>query len=396
MLQNKSLPMKQKLTTLFMEFLKSEQASGIILILCMTASLVLANSSLGESFLNFWHLKIGFDLGGLHLKYDLEHWINDGLMAIFFLLIGLEIERELYIGELSDIKNASLPIVAAIGGMVTPALIYLFYNWGTATQSGFGIPMATDIAFALGILTLAGNRIPVTSKIFLTALAIIDDLGAIVVIALFYSSDFSWMFLALAVGIFLFLLVIRRLGVRQLSVYLLLGLMMWYFILQSGIHAAIAGVLLAFAIPFGQGDESSPSYKLQHFLHRPVAFLIMPLFALANTGIELTGTSLGELVSPNTLGIFFGLLIGKPVGIVLFSLLGIKLRISQLPDGMFFKHLIGAGFLGGIGFTMAIFVTFLAFGDTVIAQSSKLAVLLGSLFAGALGYLILRVQHRRD
>lgn len=385
--------MKQKLTTLFKEFLKNEQSSGIVLILCMVAALVLANSPLGESFLNFWHLKIGFDLGGLHLKYDLEHWINDGLMAIFFLLIGLEIEREIYIGELSDIKNASLPIVAAIGGMVTPALIYLFYNWGTATQSGFGIPMATDIAFALGILALAGNRIPVTLKIFLTALAIIDDLGAIVVIALFYSSDFSLMYLALAVGIFFFLLVIRRLGYRQLPVYLFFGFVMWYFILQSGIHAAIAGVLLAFAIPFGRGDkESSPSYRLQHFLHRPVAFLIVPLFALANTGIQLTGASFGNLAAPNILGIFFGLLVGKPIGIVLFSLIAIKLRISQLPNGMLFKHLVGAGFLGGIGFTMAIFVIFLAFSDAESVQSSKLAVLLASMLAGSIGYLILKVS----
>jgi len=398
MLQNKPRPTKQKLTALFLEFLKSEQSSGIILILCTVAALLLANSSAGKSFLDIWHFKIGFDLPGIHLNYDLEHWINDGLMAIFFLLIGLEIERELYIGELADIRNASLPIIAALGGMLAPALIYLFFNWGTETQSGFGIPMATDIAFALGILALAGSgsRIPITLKIFLTALAIIDDLGAILVIALFYSKDFSWMFLALAVGIFLFLLVIRRLGHRQLPVYLFSGLLMWYFILQSGIHAAIAGVLLAFAIPFGQGDESSPSYKLQHFLHKPVAFLIMPLFALANTGIVLKGTALGETISPNTVGIFLGLLVGKPIGIVLLSLLAIKLRVSQWPNGMSLQHLIGAGFLGGIGFTMAIFVTFLAFGDTGIAQSSKLAVLLGSLVAGMLGYLIVRMQPGGD
>lgn len=388
--------MKQKLTTLFQEFLDSEQASGIILILCTLTAILLANSPAGQDFLDIWHIKLGFDWGALHLLFDLEHWINDGLMAIFFLLIGLEIERELYIGELSDIKNASLPIIAALGGMVAPALVYLMFNWGTDTQNGFGIPMATDIAFALGILALAGNRIPVTLKIFLTALAIIDDLGAIVMIALFYSSDFSLMYLALAVAIFLFLLVIRRLGYRQLPVYLFFGFLMWYFILQSGIHAAIAGVLLAFAIPFGQGDESSPSYRLQHYLHRPVAFLIMPLFALANTGIVLKGTSVGQLLSPNTLGIFLGLLAGKPIGIVLFSLVAIRLRIAQMPNGMFLTHLIGAGFLGGIGFTMAIFVTFLAFGDTDVAKSSKLAVLLGSLLSGALGYLIVRAQTKGD
>jgi len=396
MLQNKSLPIRQKLTALFLEFLKSEQSSGIILILCTVAALLLANSAVGKSFLDIWHFKIGFDLPGINLKFDLEHWINDGLMAVFFLLIGLEIERELYVGELSDIRNAALPIFAALGGMLIPALIYLFINWRSETQSGFGIPMATDIAFALGILALAGNRIPITLKIFLTALAIIDDLGAIVVIALFYSQDLSWVFLAMAAGIFFILLVIKRQKVRQLPVYLLLGLVMWYFILQSGIHAAIAGVLLAFAIPFDQGDASSLSYKLQHFLHKPVAFLIMPIFALANTGIVLKGISLGEVITPNTVGIFMGLLAGKPIGIVSFSILAIKLKIAQLPNGVSLKHLIGAGFLGGIGFTMAIFVTFLAFGDAAIIQNSKLAILLGSLLAGTLGYMILRIQKGGD
>ncbi len=384
--------MKQKLSKLYTEFFESEQASGVVLILCTVASLVLANSLLGEKYQAFWHLKLGFDLGGLHLKYDLEHWINDGLMAVFFLLIGLEIEREFYIGELSDIKNASLPIIAAIGGMAIPALVYLFLNQGTETQNGFGIPMATDIAFALGILSLAGNRIPAALKIFLTALAIIDDLGAIVVIALFYSSDFSWIYLGLGLGIFLLLLLLNFLGVRRLSVYLIAGVVMWFLILQSGIHAAVAGILLAFAIPFDRDQESSLSYKLQHALHNPVAFIIMPLFALANTGIVMTGASFEKLISLNTLGILLGLLVGKPVGIILFSLTAIKLRLSQWPTGMFFNHLIGAGFLGGIGFTMAIFVTFLAFGDTEIAQYSKLAVLLGSLLAGILGYLILRGQ----
>ncbi|MBI5951188.1 MAG: Na+/H+ antiporter NhaA [Chloroflexi bacterium] len=384
--------MKTKLTTLFLEFFESEQASGIILILCTITSLALANSPFGENFRDFWQIKIGFDLGGFHLKYDLEHWINDGLMAVFFLLIGLEIERELYIGELSDMKSASLPIIAAIGGMVTPALIYLLHNWGAETQNGFGIPMATDIAFALGILSLAGNRIPATLKIFLAALAIIDDLGAIIVIALFYSKDFSLIYLGLGLGIFLLLLAMNFSGVRRLPVYLIGGLVMWFLIFQSGIHAAIAGILLAFAIPFDQEQKSSLSYKLEHFLHKPVAFIIMPLFALANTGIVLKGISIEGLISLNTIGIFLGLLVGKPLGIILFSLLAIKLRLSQWPNGMFLNHLIGAGFLGGIGFTMAIFVTFLAFGDTEIAQYSKIAILLGSFLAGTIGYLILRGQ----
>lgn len=381
---------KQKLSALFMEFLDSEQASGIILILCTLMAVLLANSSVSEQFLNIWHIKLGFDLGAIHLRYDLEHWINDGLMAVFFLLIGLEIERELYVGELSDIKNASLPIIAALGGMLVPALIYLFFNWRLDTQNGFGIPMATDIAFALGILSLVGNRVPVSLKIFLTALAVIDDLGAIIVIALFYSDGFSLLYLLLAAAVFLLLLWLNWRRYRQMPIYLILGFIMWYLIVQSGIHAAIAGVLLAFALPFDQGQETSLSYQLQHKLHKPVAFLIMPLFALANTGIVLKNIAPGDLLTSNTLGVFLGLLVGKPVGIVLFSLVAMQLGLAKMPHGMFLQHLVGAGFLGGIGFTMAIFVTFLAFGDTQTAQNSKLAVLLGSVLAGSIGFLVLK------
>jgi len=381
---------RRRLTALFVEFIVSEQASGAILILCTLAALALANTPAGENFHNLWQIKLGFDIGGVHLKYDLEHWINDGLMAFFFLLIGLEIERELYVGELSDIRNASLPIIAAIGGMVTPALIYLLSTWGAGTRDGFGIPMATDIAFALGILALVGKGIPASLKVVLTALAIIDDLGAIGVIAIFYSSGVSAHYLTLALGVFLILLAGNRLKIHNLAFYLALGAVMWYLILQSGIHAAVAGVLLAFAIPFERGHRSSPSHRLQHSLHKPVAFVIMPLFALANTGIALTGTSLVGLVTPNTAGIFLGLLIGKPVGIILSSLLANKLGFSQLPNGLSVRHLTGAGFLGGIGFTMAIFVTFLAFGNTPISDNSKLAVLLSSIIAGLIGYTILR------
>lgn len=383
---------RDKVTTLFTEFFESEKSSGILLLSVTIFSLLLANSPWGKAFLEVWHLKIGFDRGQLHFRYDLEHWINDGLMAIFFLLIGLEIERELYIGELSDRKNASLPVIAALGGMVVPALVYLLFNWGTETQGGFGIPMATDIAFALGILSMVGKNIPVNLKIFLTALAVIDDLGAILVIAIFYSSDISALYLTLASGIFLILFIFNRIGIRQMWIYLLHGALMWYLILQSGIHAAIAGVLLAFVLPFDQGEESSLSYRVQHFLHKPVAFLIMPLFALANTGIVLKGFSLDTLFRMNMLGIFFGLTVGKVTGIALFALLAVKLGLSKLPESIFLRQLIGAGFLGGIGFTMAIFVTFLAFGDTEIAESSKLAVLLGSIVAGLIGYFILKTQ----
>jgi Na+:H+ antiporter, NhaA family len=383
--------MKTNLTTLFTEFLESEQASGVILILCTLTAIVIANSPLGKGFLDFWHLKVGVEIAELHLKYSVEHWINDGLMAIFFLLIGLEIERELYVGELSDLKNASLPIFAAIGGMAIPALLHFVLNRGTATQGGMGIPMATDIAFALGVLSLLGNRVPVALQIFLAAVAIIDDLGAIVVIALFYSHDFSLLYLLLALGIFVGLLILNRLRVHRLYVYLIPGLVIWYCMLNSGIHATLAGVLLAFAIPFTHDDDTSPSYKVQHFLHKPVTFVIMPLFALANTGIVLSGNWADSLLTSNSVGILVGLVLGKPLGIVLCTLLAVTLRMSQLPSEVGWKHIIGAGFLSGIGFTMSIFITLLAFGGSPdLIQSSKISILLSSLVAGATGFLILQ------
>jgi NhaA family Na+:H+ antiporter len=378
-----------KVTKLFTEFFKSEKTSGIILILCTVASIVIANSYFGKDFLDFWHNKIGFEIGGVALKYSIENWINDGLMTIFFLLIGLEIERELYVGELSDLRNATLPVVAAIGGMAMPALLHFLLNLGTETQAGIGIPIATDIAFALGVLAILGRRVPISLKIFLAALAIIDDLGAIVIIALFYMGNFSLLYFVLALGIFAGLLILNRLGVHRLPFYLFLGFVMWYFMLKSGIHATIAGVLLAFAIPFARGDEKSPSYKLQHFLHRPVAFIIMPLFALANTGFVIAGNGIEGLATSNSLGIIAGLFFGKPLGIVLFSVLAVKSGLSQLPGDLFWRHIIGAGFLGGIGFTMSIFITLLAFSNPEIIQNSKISILLGSFMAGTVGFLIL-------
>lgn len=371
----------KQLVSLFADFFENEKASGLVLVFCTVISIAIANSAYGEAYLDFWHTDI--------LHHTLQHWINDGLMAIFFLLIGLEIERELYIGELSELKNASLPIAAAVGGMAIPALLHFALNRGTATAGGAGIPMATDIAFALGVLALLGSRIPVSLKIFLTALAIIDDLGAIIVIALFYVADFSLAFFASALGVFAFLLGCNRLGVTRLPVYLSLGALMWYFMLRSGVHATIAGVLLAFAIPFRGGDHHSPSHRLQHFLHKPVAFVIMPLFALANTGITLAGNWAGGLTSANSLGICAGLLAGKPLGIAIFSCLAVKLGLSRLPDSVSWRQIVGAGFLGGIGFTMSIFITLLAFDDAEIVQASKLAILLTSVVAGAAGYLIL-------
>ena len=381
-----------KLTKLFTEFFDSEQSSGIVLIFCTLASILIANSPWGKGYIDFWHIKLGFETGGIALNQSLEHWINDGLMAIFFLLIGLEIEREIYVGELSNLKNASLPIVAAIGGMAIPALFHFLLNRGTETQNGIGIPMATDIAFALGVLALLGNRVPVALKVFLTALAIIDDLGAIAVIAIFYVSDFSLMYFLLALGVYGGLLVLNRLGVNGLPFYLIPGVVMWYFMLQSGVHATVAGVLLAFALPFRDGSETSPSYKLQHFLHKPVAFGIMPVFALANTGVVFSGRWFEGLTTSNSLGVLAGLLVGKPLGIFTTSLIAVKTGLSQLSEDLSWKHILGAGFLGGIGFTMSIFITLLAFNDPAIIQGTKIVILLSSLLAGLMGFLILSRQ----
>jgi NhaA family Na+:H+ antiporter len=372
-----------KLTKLFSEFFESEKSSGLILIACTAVSLLLANSAVGDSYLHFWHYEL--------LGRPVEFWINDGLMTVFFLLVGLEIEREIYIGELSDFRNALLPLLAALGGMLVPAAVHLWFNYGTPTQDGAGIPMATDIAFSLGVLSLLGRRVPVSLKVFLTALAIIDDLGAILVIAIFYAQGFSMLYFGLAALLFGVMLVLNRLRVHFIPLYLLLGAVMWFFMLRSGIHPTITGVLLAFAIPFGNGDERSPSYGLQHRLHYPVAFFILPVFALANTGIAIPGGWAEGLLAANSLGIMLGLLLGKPVGIVLFSLLGVGLGWYTLPKDVSKVAVLGAGLLAGIGFTMSIFITLLAFpaGDVII--SSKIAVLAASVAAGLLGFGVLRL-----
>jgi NhaA family Na+:H+ antiporter len=387
------LPMKT--ADLFLEFFKSKQASGVILILCVALSMAAANSGFGSAYVDFWHARIGFEAGdAFSLRFSIERWINDGLMAVFFLLIGLEIERELYAGELARPKQASLPIIAAVGGMAVPALLHALFNWGTATRGGAGIPMATDIAFALGAVALLGKRVPAGLTIFLAALAIIDDLGAIVVIALFYVGDFSLPHLLAALGIFAGMAALNRLGVLRLRFYLIPGAFMWYFMLKSGVHPTITGVLLAFAIPFRSGDGESPSCRLQTFLHRPVALVVMPLFALANTGIAFRGNWLEGLATANSLGIFAGLFAGKPLGIFLFSFLAVKTGLSQLPEGVSWRHILGVGFLGGIGFTMSIFITLLAFDSPVIVESSKITILLSSFCAGCAGFLILRAAGR--
>ena len=376
-----------KLTKLFTDFFESGKSSGIILIFCTTLSLLLANSSFGSSYLGMWH----HDLFGS----PVEFWINDGLMTVFFLLVGLEIEREVYIGELSSFQNALLPVCGALGGMLVPAGIHLAFNYGTPTQAGAGIPMATDIAFSLGILSLLGSRVPASLKVFLTALAIIDDLGSILVIALFYSKDFSWSYFGLAMLVFAILLAMNRLKVHTIPFYLLLGGVMWVFMLRSGIHPTITGILLAFAIPFGNGDERSPSYGLQHWLHKPVAYLILPLFALANTGVLISAGWASGLLVPNSLGIGLGLLLGKPLGIVLFSMLGVGLGFYALPKDISLNQLIGAGLLAGIGFTMSIFITLLGFSDSSLIAESKIAILTASVLAGLSGFIVLKLTLRQ-
>lgn len=372
-----------KATKLFTEFFHSEKSAGLVLIGCTFISLLLANSSFGHVYLDAWH--------STFITRSVEFWINDGLMTVFFLLVGLEIEREIYVGEFSDLRKAMLPIMAAIGGMLIPALIHFGFNFGTPYQTGFGIPMATDIAFSLGILSLLGNRVPMMLKVFLTALAIIDDLGAIIIIALFYAEAISWLYLGLAVLLFSTMLIFNRAKVNALWLYLVPGIGLWYFLYQSGIHPTITGVLLAFAIPFRDGGESSPSYRLQHFLHKPVAFIVLPLFALANTAILFPASGFQTLLNTNTYGVLTGLVVGKPIGIFLFAMAGILAGFCVLPQGIKKRHIIGVGLLAGIGFTMSIFIALLAFTDQETINSTKIAILVASLLAGILGVIWLRV-----
>ena len=364
-------------------FTRSEQFGGVLLIGCTVVSLALANSPVSDAWIALWHLKLG--------PLSIEHWVNDALMAVFFLMIGLELERGIYVGALSEWRNALLPAFAAVGGMVAPALVHFAFNAGTEAEPGFGIPMATDIAFALAVMALLGPRIPPALKLFVVAYAIIDDLGAIVLIATVYTSEISATWLALALGTWAALLLLNRtLHVVTLALYLVGGVFLWYCVFRSGIHASIAGVMLAFAVPFSANvpDAESPSHRLERWLHNPVAYVILPLFALANTGVAIDATALNLLGGANSLGIGLGLIVGKPVGIVLMCWLAIVTGLCTLPERVRWSHVAGAGLLGGIGFTMSIFITNLAFASTPAQiASSKIAVLAASLVSGLLGLL---------
>lgn len=369
------------------EFIKDSRAVGITLLACTALSLILTNTGWGSSYLALIEREIHLS-DTLHLPHSLLHWINDGLMAVFFFLVGMEIKRELLIGELSSLKKASLPIAGAIGGMLVPAAIYLFFNAKTEFQAGWGIPMATDIAFSLGVASLLGNRVPVTLKIFLMALAIIDDLGAILVIALFYGNDFSWMNLLYAAIVYALLLGLLKWKKNSLLVIIVGGILLWYFIFNSGIHATIAGVLLAFVVPL----EKLGDYI--HGLHDPVNFIILPLFALANTAILLPDDIIAGFSSSLSWGVLIGLVVGKPIGITLLAWLTVKMGWGEKPAGTSWTQILGIGILAGIGFTMSIFITMLAFSTLETQNISKLAILAGAILSVTLGLITLGLAHQ--
>jgi Na+:H+ antiporter, NhaA family len=428
-------PPVERIVRPFQDFAHKQSSGGILLIAATVVALLWANSPWAESYAALWQTKLTVGLGEFSLSKDLTHWINDALMAVFFLVVGLEIKRELLVGELSSVRSAALPIAAAVGGAVVPALIYIAINTGTEGAAGWGIPMATDIAFALGVLALLGERAPVALKVFLTALAIVDDIVAVLVIAFFYTAEISWGALGVG-GLFLAALVMANLiGVGRTLVYAVLGVGLWLAFLLSGVHATIAGVLLAFTVPassfinpgaflersryvldrFEKAGEKGenvltneerqaalhalnhatyqlepPLHELEHTLHPWVVFAIMPIFALANAGVTLGGGLAEALVSPVALGIVAGLVLGKQLGITLFAWLAVKVGVSELPVGINWRHVYGGGWLGGIGFTMSLFITDLAFSNGSLVDAAKLGILAASLIAGVIGWAILR------
>lgn len=386
--------MKNINLTSFKDFFSSKSAGGIILIICVVTSLVIANSPLGEPFADLLNTSVGGSAGNVHLEYPVLVWINDGLMAVFFLLVGLEIKRELVEGELSSPKQAALPVFAAIGGMIVPALIFALFNNNTPTANGWAIPMATDIAFAIALLSILGDRVPLALKVFLTALAIVDDLGAILVIAIFYSSEIHFDYLLYAGAVLFLLILFNKLNVGNIFFYLIPGLFMWYFIHHSGIHATIAGVLTALTVPTTPDSRTSPLEHLEHALTKPVSFLIMPVFALANTNIGLNTGMLDSLFTNMGMGIFLGLFLGKPVGIFIMSWVAVKTGIGSLPQGSRWGQVWGLGVLAGIGFTMSIFIAMLSYNDPILQTAAKFVILLTSVVAGAVGFSVLKWMNK--
>ena len=384
--------------TPFKWFFKLEAASGLLLLIAAVIALIISNTNLSVYYFNILNTYILIGTENFGLNLNIQHWINDALMAIFFFFVTLEIKREFLQGELSNRKQALLPIIAAIGGMLVPALIYVYINFQNGdTLNGWAIPSATDIAFSLGVLSLLGSRVPISLKVFLTALAIIDDLGAIVIIAFFYSGDLSIKYLSLLLITFIALIILNKFNIKKFIPYLLLGLILWFFTHESGIHATISGVLLATVIPHRKKEKDfSLLTKIEHSISPYVAFGIMPLFALANAGVSLSGMNFDSLLLPVPLGILLGLFIGKQIGVFLFSIISIKLNIAQMPNNANWLNFYGVGVLTGIGFTMSLFVGNLAFVENVQYISGvKIGVLTGSLLSTVFGYVLLLVATKK-
>ncbi|MBI4428631.1 MAG: Na+/H+ antiporter NhaA [Ignavibacteriales bacterium] len=427
---------RARLTTIltqFQKFAQVESSAGILLLICTVSALLWANSPWSESYQRLWQAEISFRIGTAELGKSLLHWINDGLMVIFFFVVGLEIKRELLVGELASRRQAALPIAGAVGGMLVPALIFTAFNYGDVGQRGWGVPMATDIAFAVGILAILGKRAPLGLKVFLVALAIVDDLGAVLVIALFYTTELSMGYLAMAAVILAVLVLINMRGVRAPTVYGALGIVLWFATLKSGIHATIAGVMLAATIParsridqtqfveegrkvlnefqndrrvgkthltshqlnvIGSLEEKAedvqpPMQRLEHGLHPWVSYFIMPVFALANAGVAIDTAMLSSLMNPVAVGVALGLVFGKQIGITAFSWVAVRSGLASLPSGVSWSHIYGAGWLGGIGFTMSLFIAGLAFGESALLNIAKVGILGASLMAGIVGYVLL-------
>lgn len=423
----------------FQRFLAIEASGGILLLFFTMVALIWANSSYGHYYHELWENYLTIGIGTFKLTDTILHWVNDGLMAIFFFVVGLEIKRELVAGELSSFKQASLPFAAAVGGMIIPALIYIVLNTNSASEGGWGIPMATDIAFSLGVLSLLGKRVPISLKVFLVAFAIVDDLGAILVIALFYSGDIQWNFLLIGLALFILLVVFNRFDIRYIPAYMIVGWVIWFMFKNSGIHPTIAGVMIAFTIPMNprtvvstfkkrmeknlsvfmsEEDEvwqtltkeqlaaidnieedlkhvQSPVQSLEHTLHHFVTFIVMPLFALTNAGVVFRASSIDDIFSDLSGTIELSLILGKVVGIFLFTWLSVKLGFGILPAKVRWVHILGLGFLGGMGFTMSLFISNLAFTGPLLLNPAKIGILTGSLIAGILGYILLNITLKK-
>lgn len=395
--------MKKRPFNRLQNFIKSESFSGILLFVCALSAIIVANSPLKDFYFHFLHIDFGLVIDQISIKLSISHWINEVLMSFFFLMVGLEIKRELLYGELASAKKAAFPTIAAIGGIIVPAAIFIIINYNTPYIKGFGIPMATDIAFALGVMLLLGKYVPSTLKVFLVALAVVDDLGAILVIAIFYASDISFVYLGFSALLVAVLIFMNYLNIKAISLYLLVGSILWVLVYNSGIHATIAAVVLALCIPAKtskiskEEDLHSPLHTLEHRLQPFSAYLIMPLFALANAGVNLAGTSLSALPPMSfsiVLGIAVGLVIGKPIGIFLFTFIFEKLGVIARPNNIEYSQILGVGMLAGIGFTMSIFVANLAYEDEILISLAKLAILAASLLAGLLGAIYLAVLYK--